>query len=137
MADELRTATTRVEPRRLWFGFAGPVSSWVLLGCLDIFITWKACTHQEDFGVPSSDQSATVLYAILTLLLFLVVAAAGVISYRNWRSLSSRRNIIEADAVERREFMALLGVIMSVTLGFSICWFALPPLLLNLCWRAR
>ena len=41
------------------------------------------------------------------------------------------------DAVERREFMALLGVIVSVTLGMGIIWLALPPLFLDLCWRAR
>lgn len=137
MSDETRIATTKVQPRKLWFGFAGSVLSWVSLGCLDILVTWKACTHQEDFGVPRSDQSATVIYAVLTLLLLVVTIAAGVTSYRNWRSLSSQPNIIDADAIERREFMALLGVIMSVTLGFSICWFALPPLLLSLCWRAR
>jgi hypothetical protein len=137
MFDEVRSATAKVQPRRLWFGFAGAALSWISLGCLDILITWKACTHQEDFGVPRSDQSVAVIYALLTLLLFLITIAAGVISYRNWRSLSSQRSIMHADAIERPEFMALLGVIMSVTLGFSICWFALPPLLINLCWRAR
>jgi hypothetical protein len=137
MFGETKAAPPEVQPRRLWFGFAGAVSSWVLLGCLDILITWKACTHQEDFGVPQSEHGATIIYTVLTLLLLITTVAAGVTSYRNWRSLSPRQDIVHADAVERREFMALLGVIMSVTLGVSIFWFALPPLLLNLCWRAR
>jgi hypothetical protein len=137
MYDERRIVAAKVHSRSLWFGFAGSVLSWVILGCLDILITWKACTHQEDFGVPRSGGSETVVYIILTLLLFAITIAAGVTSYRNWRSLSSGPDMIEAEAIDRREFMALLGVIVSVTLGVSICWFALPPLLLDLCWRAR
>lgn len=137
MYDERRIVAAKVHSRSLWFGFAGSVLSWVILGCLDILITWKACTHQEDFGVPRSGSSETAMYVILTLLLFAITLAAGVTSYRNWRSLSSGPDMIEAEAIDRQEFMALLGVIVSVTLGVSICWFALPPLLLDLCWRAR
>ena len=72
-----------------------------------------------------------MIYAILTLLLFGDGYRGGSDLLSNWRWLSSQRNIIDADGIERREFMALAGVFMSVTLGFSICWFALPPLFLN------
>ncbi len=32
--------------RSLWFGFATSAVAWVSLGCLDLVITWRACTHQ-------------------------------------------------------------------------------------------
>lgn len=126
-----------VPPRRLWFGFATPACAWVTLGCLDILITWRACTFQEGYGIPPEHPAVRVAFAVLALLLFCVTLAAGITSYRNWRSLSARPHILEAAAVDRREFMALLGVIISFTLGMGIVWLSLPPFFLDLCWRAR
>jgi hypothetical protein len=137
MSDEETMVHESVQPRKLWFGFAGSAFSWVTLGCLDIFISWSSCTRQENFGVPETQRSVAVVLGILALTLLAITIAAGFTSYRNWRDLSSKQNILHAEAVERREFMALLGVIISVTLGFGICCLALPPLLLDLCWRAR
>jgi hypothetical protein len=137
MSAEKTVAQEDVQPRGLWFGFAGSALSWVVLGCLDILVTWRSCMHQEDFGVPETQRSAAVVLGILALGLLGITITAGFTSYRNWRGLSGKRHILEADAVERREFMALLGVIVSVTLGFGICCLALPPLFLDLCWRAR
>jgi hypothetical protein len=33
--------------------------------------------------------------------------------------------------------MALLGVIISVTLGMGIIWLSIPPLMIQLCERAK
>jgi hypothetical protein len=137
MAIETERATSPVRPRRLWFGFAASAVSWVTLGCLDILITWRACTHQEDFGIPGAHPAVRITFFVIALALLIVTIAAGFISYRNWRSLSGRDHVLNAEAVERREFMALLGVIVSITLGMGIIWLALPPLFLDICWRAR
>ena len=137
MATETRGPLAPVKPRRLWFGFAASAASWIALGCLDLLITWRACTHQENFGVPSAHPGVRILFGVVALVLLLVTIAAGVTSYRNWRALSGRSHVLDAEAVERREFMALLGVIVSVTLGMGIIWLALPPLFLDICWRAR
>lgn len=40
-------------------------------------------------------------------------------------------------AVDRSEFMALSGIIISITLGVGIVLLTIPPFVLNLCWRAR
>jgi hypothetical protein len=137
MATETERAPSSVRPRRLWFGFAASAVSWVTLGCLDILITWRACTHQENFGIPSAHPAVRIAFGIIAIGLLIVTIAAGFTSYRNWRSLSTRNHVLETEAVERREFMALLGVIVSVTLGMGIVWLALPPLFLDICWRAR
>jgi hypothetical protein len=126
-----------VRPARLWFGLSASAVAWILLGCLDIFITFAACTHQDQFGVPGDHPGVAEICLALAILLLAVTVAAGVTSYRNWRALSQRAHIIETQAVDRGEFMALLGVIVSVTLGMGIVWLALPPLFIDLCWRAK
>jgi hypothetical protein len=126
-----------VRPARLWFGLGASAVAWVMLGCLDIFITFAACTHQDQFGIPGDHPSVTAICIALAILLLAVTITAGVTSYRNWRSLSQRAHLLETPAVDRGEFMALLGVIVSVTLGMGIVWLALPPLFIELCWRAK
>lgn len=137
MSDERRIEVSAIQPLKLWFGVTGSALSWITLGCLDILITWQACTHQEDFGVPGTKHSMVIVLGLLALLLLAITIAAGVTSYHNWRFLSTKERILDADAIERHEFIALLGVFISVMLGFGICWLALPPLFLDLCWRAR
>lgn len=126
-----------VPRRRLWFGFAGSVAAWALLGCVEVVITWRACMHQEHFGIPSEHPGVTWLYFFITLALLAVTIAAGVVSHRNWRRLSGRPRMLNSHAVERGEFMAVFGVIVSITLGVGIVFLALPPLFLDLCWRAK
>jgi hypothetical protein len=137
MATEGRLPLAPVKPPRLWFGLVASAASWMTLGCLDILITWRACTHQENFGIPSVHPGVRILFGIVALVLLLVTIAAGLTSYRNWRALSGRHHVLDTEAIERHEFMALLGVIVSVTLGMGIVWLALPPLFLDICWRAR
>jgi hypothetical protein len=127
----------RVHPRRLWFGFAGSAAAWASLGCLDLLITWRACMHQENFGIPNEHPAVNWVYFGLALALLGVTLGAGILSYQNWRSLSRQEHLLGALAVRRGEFMAVCGVIVSVTLGAGIVWLALPPLFLDLCWRAR
>jgi hypothetical protein len=126
-----------VSSRRLWFGFVAGAFSWVALGCLDLLITWRACTFQEGYGIPAARPDIRVTFVGLALLLLFITVAAGVTSYRNWRSISTERRLLETNAVDREEFMALIGVIVSISLGMGIVWLALPPLFLDLCWRAR
>lgn len=127
----------KIVPRRLWFGFVSSAICWVTLGCVDLLITWRACIYQEDYGLPSHPTSATVLYLLASLILLAITIAAGITSYRNWRAVSARQAILESPSVERTEFMAVLGVIVSITLGIGIILLALPPFFLSLCWRAR
>jgi hypothetical protein len=126
-----------VPPGRLWFGTATAAVAWVVLGCADIVITWRACMVQEDYGIPAPHPNVRILYFVLALALLAVTIWAGLSSYRTWRYVSSERKILDSRAVERREFLAMGGVIIAITMGMGILWLALPPLFLDLCWRAR
>lgn len=126
-----------VPRRRLWFGTATAAAAWVLLGCADIVITWRSCMVQEDYGIPAPRPDVRMLYFVVALALLAVTVSAGFTSYRTWRYLSLQRAMLHSHGVERREFMAIGGVIIAVTMGMGILWLALPPLFLDLCWRAR
>jgi hypothetical protein len=137
MADEMTNRTTRVAPGRLWFGVAAPAAAWFVLGLTDILLTWAACLHREQFGGASGHSAIRLLTVAITLLLFAIVLTSGSVSYRTWRRLSVDTNLESAEGRGREEFMALLGVFVSFTLGFSVLWLALPLFMLELCVRTR
>jgi hypothetical protein len=133
--DDVHQST--VPASHLWFGLTAAAIAWVLLGFIDILITWRACVHQEQYGNASTHPDARVLYIVVAVSLFIVVLIAGTLSYRNWRTISSQRQLLEATATDRREFMALLGVFVSVTLGVGVLWLSIPPLVIELCLRSK
>ena len=137
MASEPTTRPEQVTPRRLWFGLSAAFFCWFLVGIAEMFITWRACMRREQLGNAFSDPSATAASFVVTFVLIGVVAAAGFVSYMNWRRLSSQRKFIEAEGRGRSEFMALIGVIASITLGAGMVWMGLPLFILRLCARVR
>jgi hypothetical protein len=137
MAIEGNNRGTAITPRRLWFGLAASAIAWAALGFIDIIITWRACVHEEQFGNASMNPGAHALYIAVAVGFFIVVLSAGTISYRNWRAISTQNEILQASATDRREFMALLGVFVSITLGMGVLWLSIPPLVIELCLRAK
>lgn len=137
MATEARSNAPAVTPTKLWFGLITSAVAWVALGCIDILITWQMCKEPVPFGVGTTHPSETLLLIIVAVTLLALAIVAGVTSYRNWCALSRDEHLLQAEATGRREFMALLGVIVSVTLGMGIFWLSLPPLIVALCVRAR
>lgn len=138
MASEPTTRPEeKVGPRKLWFGLSAAFFCWFLVGIAEMFITWRACLRREAMGNAFSDPAATAASFVVSFFLIGVVAAAGYVSYVNWRNLSSQRKFIEAEGWGRREFMALIGVISSLTLGAGMVWMSLPLFILRLCARVR
>ncbi len=93
--------------------------------------------YSTEYGVENPHEYARIACFVISIVLFVMAFAAGFTSYKNFRAISHDRNFINASANDRREFMALLGVIISVTLGAGIVWLALPPLMIELCVRAK
>ena len=123
--------------RRLWFQVAGSGIAWFSLGLADIVITWRACVHEEQFGGPSSHPGARVLYFVMWFLLAALALLAGWMSYRSWRSLSEKSDLLYAEGREREEFMSQAGFFISLTLGIGILWLSLPLFLIEMCARTR
>jgi hypothetical protein len=126
-----------VAPSKLWFGLATAAAAWIALGFIDLMIVWQVCGYASEYGVERTHEIARVASFIISVALFALAFAAGFISYRNFRAVSGERDLINASATDRREFMAVLGVIVSVTLGVGIVWLAIPPLMIELCVRTK
>ncbi|MGC2821201.1 MAG: hypothetical protein WA198_16040 [Candidatus Sulfotelmatobacter sp.] len=126
-----------ISPARLWFGFAGSAGSWIALGIIDLLITWQACLGQEQYGGAHLEPGVKVLYLVVTLLLLLTSVTAGAVSFRNWRELSRAESLAQAEGRGREEYMALIGVFVSFTLGIGIVLLGIPLAIIDLCVRAR
>lgn len=139
MAEQLTTPIPdSVTPRKLWFGFTGTACAWIGLGVGDVLLAWWACLQEgQQFGFSQVRSGVGFAYFGITLVLLAVAIAAGMASYKNWRLLSSDPSLREAEGRGRQEFMALMGVFVSCTLGFGLIWLTIPLLILDVCTRAR
>jgi hypothetical protein len=137
MANEITSRVDHIAPGRLWFGVAASAAAWFVLGLTEILLTWAACLHREQFGGASGHPGVLLLTIVITVVLFAIIVASGTVSYRNWRQLSADVDLESAEGRGREEFMALLGVFVSLTLGFSTVWLALPLFIIDLCVRTR
>lgn len=136
MADAVEPSGA-VPATRLWFGLAAAAAMWLGVGAIDLVIVWHGCAYAPYYGVGESHAFAPVLSFATAAVLFGVAFAGGMISYRNWRALSRHPGFLNARVTDRREFMAALGVIISLTLGLGIVWLSLPPLMVQFCTRAK
>jgi hypothetical protein len=137
MASDPTTPSADIRPHRLWFGLVTAAVAWFSLGIAEMFITWRACLHNEEFGNASSQPAAMIAAYVVTFLLIALVAVGGFISYVNWRRLSTQPSILQAEGRGRSEFVALLGVYISITLGVGMVWMSIPLFILRLCARVR
>jgi len=126
-----------ISPKRLWFGFSGAAAAWAFAGFLDATLAWFACMGGELDNGPFTPVGMRILLGIITFVLLATAAAGGIISYSNWRKLSQSRDWMHAEGRGRMQYMALCGVIVSVTLGLGIIWFSIPIYILGVCVRAR
>jgi hypothetical protein len=130
-------AITDVRPTRLWFGLTGSAAAWLALGFIDLLIVWLECAYEEQYMQVEAHPDARMVCFILALVSLAVAAIAGVTSFYNWRSLSRERRMLDAKVDGRREFMAFVGVVVSITLGAGIVWLSLPPLIIEFCARTK
>lgn len=137
MVSDSTTRSVPVTSGRLWFGLAASAFAWFGLGVAEMFITWRACLHNEQFGNASAHPGSLAAAFAVSGFLIAVAAVAGFLSYRSWRKLSGQPRLYEAEGRGRKEYMALLGVFVSLTLGAGMVWMLLPLFILKLCARVR
>ena len=137
MSEQQQIEAERIAPRRLWFGFTGAAIAWILAGILNALLAWQACMGGEAGSFIFTQTRIRIVLGIITFGLMAVGAAAGFVSYRNWRQLSERPDIVSAEGRGREEFMSLVGMVVSVSLGMGMLWFAIPIYLIRMCVRAH
>ena len=128
---------TDIRPSRLWFGLTGSAAAWLALGFIDLLIVWLECAYEEQYMQVEAHPGARTACFILAVVSLAVVAIAGVTSFHNWRTLSHDGRLLNARVDGRREFMAFVGVVVSITLGAGIVWLSLPPLIIEFCARTK
>lgn len=126
-----------VQPTRLWFGLAGSAAAWLALGFIDLLIVWLECAYEEQYMQVIDHPLARAACFALAVVFFAIAVTSGITSYRSWRLLSGKWRLLDAPTTGRREFMAYLGVIVSITLAAGIVWLSLPPLIIEFCARTK
>lgn len=138
MTDQSYTDNSNpVSSKRLWFGFSGAAAAWVVAGILNVTLAWHACLGGETGEYIFTQTWIRIVLGLITFALLAVAIASGVISFNNWRSLSRQQDFVSAEGRGRKEFMAIFGVVVAVSLGVGIVWFAIPIYLLRMCVRAH
>lgn len=126
-----------VPPKRLWFGFSGAAVAWAVAGLVDVLLAWQACLGGEvGTGMFTNGWFRTVV-GVITILLILTGAFAGVTSYRNWRALGEAEEFEHAEGRDRMAFMAVAGVFIAASLTIGMILFSIPVFFLDICRRLR
>jgi hypothetical protein len=126
-----------ISSKRLWFGAVGAACCWVALGITDVLITWRECLHVEQYGGASRHPGLLTLNIVLFFVLLAIAIAAGVLSYRTWRRLTGNGKLSNAEGYGSREYMALIGVLITSTVAIGMIWLGIPLMILSLCVRTR
>lgn len=122
---------------RQWFSLWGAAAAWLVLGFTCMIITWQACLHHEQLGGASSHEGLLILNMVLFLALLAISIWAGVLAYRAWRKQAGSESFINAEAEDRHEYLALVGVLVTFIMGIGIIWMGLPLWIISLCVRTR
>ena len=134
MPVETTTETSqRIPPGRLWFGAAGGAIAWALQGFVCFEIAVQACKDGTGNWGPLSGPAVRILLGCVSLGFLVIAAASGYVSYHNWRTLSERRRIMQAEALGREEFMALIGAFVGLAAVVGLIWSGLPAIWIPTC----
>jgi hypothetical protein len=117
----------------LWFGTAGAGISWALQGFTCFLIATQACANGTGNWGPLPAAGVRIALVCVTLIYLSVAAAAGVVSYRNWRTLSESQRLTQAEGIPRENFMALTGAFVGAASVVGLIWASFPFFLIPVC----
>jgi hypothetical protein len=121
----------------LWFGVTAAAAAWALNLWGSYTISGLICVSEGGRIVAAPAIFSRALLAAVALGLLAVSVAGGIASYRNFREVADNSQLLDSDGKERREFMALAGVLVSTALGVGIMWACIPLLFINICLRGQ
>jgi uncharacterized membrane protein len=99
----------------LWFGLFGAPAAWSIQELVGYGVVAHACYPFEQPLLSVAMPSLVILDLLVSLLMLLLGALAGLTAYRSWTRTGEHSN-----GESRTHFMALSGIILSVLFLFSI-----------------
>ncbi len=129
MSEPTYTAAA-VPSWRLWYGITAALSAWVIQGGCGFVIADAACS-----GKTMSERGLETLMVGISVVALAVAISGGIVAYRTWSALATRR-FENVQAWGRGEFMAVVGVFISVVFTIASVWGGLAPLLSGV-WGAQ
>ena len=126
-----------VSPRSLWFGATGAAIAWAFHGFVCEIISSQACQNVSGNWGSLAPLGVRWLMAGITIAFLVVAVAGGITSFRNWRYLTERSDLLHAEGPLREQFMALGGIFVSVAFVVGIVWAGLPLIFIDICVKAR
>ena len=137
MASETTSRPQEVSRIRQWFSLWGAVCCWIGFSIADVILTWRECIFREQYPGVNGQPALLALNIALFLLLLAAALLAGFLSYRTWRRLHGPGSFINSESTGRQEYMAMVGVLITTTMGVGIIWLGIPLWIITLCVRTR
>jgi hypothetical protein len=116
--------------RGLWFALLAPPSAWALQELLGWFFGERTC------GALTPPSVRWIVLAI-SVVAFLVAVWGMSRGWSRWRGRTSAPDVMDTEARDRIEFMALGGFLVSSVFAIAIFWGGLSSAFLFDCGRMR
>ena len=118
---------SRSVERRLWFGILGAPFAWTLHELVGSAVVGRRCAQE---GLLETWQWATIIG--VSVLAVAIAGAAAWSAFRVFRELSPAK-LSKAEGWDRVEFMAIAGIIVSLSLGANIVMMGVMPAIVSPC----
>ena len=125
-------ATHTVDRRSgsIWFALCAAPLAWLAQLLLGWYFGARICD-------PMSVGSVKTAVAIVSVIALATAVFSAWLGWRNWRTSTAMPHPVVSDAWDRREFMALGGLLISVSFTLAIAWASVASVALASCGRAR
>lgn len=116
--------------RGIWYGLLAPPSAWAIQELLGWFFGERTCAQMT----PPAVRLVVLAISIVALL----IAVSGISTgWTTWTRRTDAAGIVETDARDRVEFMAIGALFVSSVFAIAILWAGLSAAFLSDCGRMR
>jgi hypothetical protein len=114
----------------IWFALCAAPLAWLAQLLLGWYFGARICE-------PMSVGSVKAAVAIVSVIALATAVLSASLGWRNWRASTSMPHPVVSDASDRREFLALAGLLISASFTLAIAWGGFASIALVNCGRTR